>query len=134
MAFCDILIIDDDTDDVEILSEAFLQCGVREVHYVHTAMQAFTYLETVLAQEHLPKLIVTDMHLPGITGQEFLTDLKKMEAYKQIPVIVLTSTKSIFDLQKAHELGVQDYFEKPSSYQEYKKVAAYMGEKVKGAV
>ena len=45
MSGCKILIIDDDEDDVEILSDAFAQCGVEGVHYVFTAMQAFIYLQ-----------------------------------------------------------------------------------------
>ena len=77
MAGHKILIIDDDTDDVEILSEAFTQNGVKSVNYVHSAIQAFMYLESIENKEDLPKLIVTDLYLPGITGKEFLADLKK---------------------------------------------------------
>jgi hypothetical protein len=62
---CKLLIIDDDEDDVSILKDAFIKIEVDSVHYVFTAMTAFIYLESV---EHncLPKLIVTDLHLPGI--------------------------------------------------------------------
>ena len=130
MPHCKILIIDDDVDDVEILADAFSKCGVCEVHYVYTAMQAFSYLESVSNKEDLPKLIVADMHLAGITGQEFLSDLKEMEPYKHIKVVVLSSTKSPYDITKAKELGAADYVVKPSSYNEYKKVAAAIADKV----
>lgn len=124
MPHCKILIIDDDVDDVEILAEAFAECGVSSVHYVYTAMQAFSYLESVSNKEELPKLIVTDMHLPGITGDEFLLNLKGMDPYKHIRVIVLSSTKSPYDVKKAREMGGDEYLVKPVSYAEYKKVAA----------
>jgi CheY-like chemotaxis protein len=126
---CKILIIDDDRDDVEVLADAFTQCGVSDVHYVYTAMQAFSYLESIPNKKDLPKLIVSDLHLPGITGQELLTDLKSMEFYKNIPVIVLSSVKSPSEIKKAQELGADDYLEKPYTYEEYKKVAARMAEK-----
>jgi CheY-like chemotaxis protein len=73
MAACKILIIDDE-DDIANLADAFTQCCVDSVHYVFSAMQAFTYLQAV---EHncLPKLIITDHFLPGMTGAEFLKDL-----------------------------------------------------------
>src|SRR6476469_3017748 len=100
---CKILIIDDDTDDVEILTDVFKTTGVEAVHFVYTAMQAFMYLEEVKKNAALPKLIVTDMHLPGITGQEFLEDLKGMEPYKHIHVIVLSSHKSERDIEKARQ-------------------------------
>ena len=120
---CKILIIDDDTDDVEILADVFKTTGVEAVHYVYTAMQAFMYLEEVKKNGGLPKLIITDMHLPGISGQEFLTDLKGMEPYKHIHVIVLSSYKSERDIETARQLGVQDYITKPFTYDQYVKVA-----------
>lgn len=131
MAFAQILIIDDDLDDVEILSEAFTQSGVENVSYVHTAMQAFMYLQRCLTKEDLPKLIVTDLYLPGITGAEFLKDLKGMEPYKQIPVIVLTTTKLDEEIERYRAMGAMDYLVKPSSYNEYLKVADYIRSKAK---
>lgn len=73
---CKILIIDDDSEDVEILSDVLKTSGVDSVHHVHTAMDAFMYLQNWESSELLPKLIITDMHLRGITGEEFLIDLK----------------------------------------------------------
>jgi hypothetical protein len=43
MDVCEILMIDEDEDDVEILTTAFLQSGVNAVRHVKTAMQAFMY-------------------------------------------------------------------------------------------
>ena len=117
-----ILIIDDDTDDVEILTDAFSQSGVESVHYVHSAMEAFIYLEELKPGE-LPKLIVTDLYLPGITGAEFLQDLKTMQRYKHIHVIVLSTIKTETEIERYKKLGAIDYFQKPSSYEEYLQVA-----------
>ncbi|HVG42289.1 MAG TPA: response regulator [Chitinophagaceae bacterium] len=125
-----ILIIDDDTDDVDILSEAFKSSGVESVHYVHTAMQAFIYLEGIKSKEDLPKLIVTDQYLPGMTGVEFMTDLKKMIDYKDIPVIVLSTIKSVKEIEKYRQLGMVDYLVKPSTYAEYVQVADFIKSKV----
>ncbi len=100
MAASKILIIDDDTDDVEILTDAFKRTGVESVHYVHTAMQAFMYLQKFKSIEELPKLIVTDSFLPSISGAEFLADLREMELYKHIHVIVLSTTKSDKEIER----------------------------------
>ena len=123
MAACKILIIDDDLDDVEILADAFKSTGVESVHYEHTAMQAFMYLEKFKNPEHLPKLIVTDSLLPGITGAEFLADLKAMELYKHIHVIVLSGSKTKREVERYRELGAIDYIKKPNTYEDYQKVA-----------
>lgn len=122
MSTCKILMIDDDEDDVEILANAFLQSGVNAVHHVKTAMQAFMYLEKV-EYEFLPKLIITDNFLPGISGIEFLADLKGMDKYKHIPVVVLSTSKSSEEIEEYQRIGILDYVVKPSSYDEYVKVA-----------
>ena len=130
MAHCKILIIDDDTDDVEILAAAFTQSGVDGVHYVHSAMEAFMYLEEVPTREALPKLIVTDHYLPGITGPEFLKDLKTMDRYQHIPVVVLSTIKTEAQIEQYRRMGAADYLKKPASYSEYLKVADYLARRI----
>jgi CheY-like chemotaxis protein len=129
MKACKILMIDDDEDDVEILANAFLRSGVNAVHHVKTAMQAFMYLET-LEHEALPKLIITDNFLPGISGKEFLADLKGMEKYKHIPVVVLSTSKTDEEIEEYRKIGILDYVVKPSSYDEYVRVAENIKAKV----
>jgi CheY-like chemotaxis protein len=90
---------------------------------VNTAIEAFVYLEAIEDKAQLPKLIVTDMHLRGITGAEFLKDLKGMERYKDIHVIVLSSHKNEKEIETARQLGVLDYVIKPFTYKEYVAVA-----------
>ena len=109
MPNCKVLIVDDDRHDVEILAEAFTQSGVESVHYVHSAMQAFMYLQSVVEKHNLPKLIVADLFLPGITGVEFLKDLKGIEKYKHIHVIVLSSFKAEKEIEKFKQMGADDY-------------------------
>jgi CheY-like chemotaxis protein len=130
MSSCQILIIDDDTDDVEILAEAFAQLGVTSVHYVYTGIQAFTYLQQFEVKEELPKLIVTDIYLPGIRGDQLLIDLKKMDNYKHIHVIVLSCSKTQQEIERYRQMGAADYLVKPSSYNEYVEVAKAMLEKI----
>lgn len=121
--------IDDDEDDVEILADAFLKSGVNAIHHVKTAMEAFMYLQT-LEHERLPKLIITDNFLPGISGKEFLADLKRMEKYKHIPVIVLSTSKTDKEIDEYQRMGILDYVMKPSSYDEYVRVAENIKAKV----
>lgn len=125
-----VLIVDDDTDDVEILADAFTQSGVESVHYVNSAMQAFMYLQSVDEKDNLPKLIVTDLYLPGITGADFLKDLKGMDKYKHIHVIVLSGTKTQEQIEEMKQMGAEDYLIKPSSYKEYLKVAQEIKNKI----
>jgi DNA-binding response OmpR family regulator len=53
-----------------------------------------------------------------------MKDVKEMEKYKHIPVVILSSDRSEKEIQKYREMGALDYLEKPSTYEEYVKVAA----------
>jgi response regulator of citrate/malate metabolism len=72
------------------------------------------------------------MYLPGITGMAFLADLKRMDKYKHIHVIVLPSVKSRDEIEKYKQLGAVDYLVKPSSYKEYVRVAKEITERLSG--
>jgi CheY-like chemotaxis protein len=125
MNTCKILIIDDDQDDIDILSEAFTQCGVDGVHHVNSAMKAFIYLQQ-LESHCLPKLILTDLHLPGITGAQFLKDLKGMEKYKDILVVLTATIKPSKEIEAFRDMAEVDFLIKPETYQDYVNVAAEM--------
>ncbi len=130
MKTCKILIVDEDTDDIEILANAFKSNGVEGVHYVHTAMQAFIYLQKAKNKEELPKLIVTDLYLPGITGVKFLADLKRMEPYKHIHIFILSGSNNGNEIERYRQMGAVDYLVKPNNYDEYVKVAADIKSKI----
>jgi PAS domain S-box-containing protein len=81
-----VLYIEDTVANVRLV-EAILQRrpSVRLI----PAMQGLLGLE--LAREHRPHLILLDLHLPDISGQEVLTRLKADPATRDIPVVVLTA-------------------------------------------
>lgn len=129
MPTCQILIIDDDEDDISLLSETLVSCGVDEVHYVFSAMEAFMYLEAIQTKADLPKLIITDHYLPMINGTEFMEDLKKMNLYKDIHVIVLSNVGPP-EVEKYQQLGVKDVVPKPNTYEEYVALAKKITEEI----
>lgn len=64
----------------------------------------------------VPDVIVLDIEMPRMNGYEFKSNINNNEAYRDIPVIMLTSRTSEKHQQKARELGIQHYMTKP--YQE----------------
>ena len=65
MSPCKILIVDDDPDDREILIDTFQQIGLNLVQGVSSAETALAYLQAIEEDEELPKLIITDLNMPG---------------------------------------------------------------------
>ncbi len=79
----------------------------------------FTYLENPvkaiewLQQGNVPDLIISDIRMPEMMGNEFLYYLKKNELFKSIPVMILSSEESTTERIKLLEAGAADYVLKP---------------------
>ena len=69
----------------------------------------------VLAQKHIPALVILDVMLPGIDGFEVCRQLKSNSTTRKIPIVMLTARSDDNDVVKGFELGVEDYLRKPFS-------------------
>ncbi|MBA3285054.1 MAG: response regulator [Nitrosopumilus sp.] len=122
MKYCDVLIIEDDIDDIEILMEELNKTGLEKVHYVYSAKDAFQYLEDIYP-DCIPKVIVTDLFLPGLNGVEFIKQLKSQDKYKDVKVVVLSTAISEHHFEIIKELGQLDCFSKPADLAGFGKIA-----------
>jgi len=107
-----ILIVEDDTDTLEMLSTYFQAQG----YDIVTAVMGEDALE--ICQEALPDLIIQDIRLPDINGYEVCRRLRRNLRTSQIPVIFLTELKDRGDRIAGLKLGAVDYFTKPFDMQE----------------
>ncbi len=60
-----------------------------------------------------PEIIIADMRMPDMTGFDILQHVRRDPRYNQIPIIFVTSVKTLEDKLKAFELGADDYLNKP---------------------
>ena len=82
----------------------------------------------VLEQEWLD-LVLTDYNMPDMNGLELLEEMKKDDALKSIPVIMITTEGSEKRIEKFMEKGALDYIKKPFTPEEIKqKLKRVMGE------
>ena len=72
----------------------------------------------VMAETHVPDLIVMDIQLPGIDGYEAARQIKAKPALNHIPIIAVTSYALDGEENKALEVGCDAYFAKPYSPRE----------------
>lgn len=75
------------------------------------------------AGDRPPALILLDIQLPKVSGLDVLRRLKSHERLRRIPVVMLTSSREEQDLQRAYDLGVNSYIEKPLEYARFLDVA-----------
>jgi len=101
-----ILIVDDDRTNLMYLNN--LLSTKYTLHMAKNGEQAIK-----MADEYLPDLALLDIIMPGMNGYEVLSELKKSERTRDIPVIFFTGLCSEEDEMKGLELGADDYISKP---------------------
>lgn len=89
-----ILVVDDDPD-LRALVQRYLSKAGYEVVAAENAAQAHERL-----RERLPDLIVSDISMPGMTGDELIFALKVDPVFKKVPVIYLTGLEADTELAK----------------------------------
>jgi DNA-binding response OmpR family regulator len=72
-----------------------------------------------------PDLVLLDLNLPKINGFEVLRRIRASPRFKDLPVLVVTSSDSPTDRSAASALGAS-YFRKPVTYDEFVKVGAFL--------
>ncbi len=107
-----ILIVEDNDKNRKLIRDALQFKGYRTV-------EAETGEDGVrLAREHLPKLVLMDIQLPGISGIEALKQLRAEPTTKDIPVIAVTASVMMQDRQKIVSAGFDGFQGKPISVKE----------------
>src|SRR5438309_7915556 len=89
-----ILLVEDDHDDQDFITEALLNLDNRlSIHIEPNGNKALGYLETC-ADEALPQLLILDYNLPEIDGAEVLQLLMQNKRYHAIPKIVWSTSNA----------------------------------------
>jgi two-component system, chemotaxis family, response regulator Rcp1 len=111
-----ILVIEDSDTDMYLLQRAVDAAPTaRQIRRVRNGEQAIELLLQIAdgGPESLPELVVIDLNLPRIDGHEVLAHLRAHAAFKEIPVLVVTSSSSEADRKRALAGGADGYFVKP---------------------
>ena len=105
-----VLIVDDEKDFVEMLSQRFQDDG----HVIRVAYNAEEGLESLAEQE--PDVVVLDIRMPGMDG---IAALRKIRArHPLVEVVLLTGHGSAETAVEGLKLGAYDYLQKPTKYEE----------------
>jgi CheY-like chemotaxis protein len=112
-----ILIADDDQEDRFLLHTAFEEIGRSdEIFLVENGMQVFKYLDASAQQNCIPSLIILDLNMPVLNGVETLARLKADKRYKDIPVIMYTTSIHEVEKERCLEIGAADFIKKPALF------------------
>jgi CheY-like chemotaxis protein len=130
------LLIDDDTDDRELFSEAL--AAVNPIIVCDLAADAEEAFIKLNIERDMPDMIFLDINLPVMTGWQFLTNLKQTAAYKDIPVIMYSTSNNQRDKDIAKDLGALCLITKPSAFKKLKStldtIISHMDKKLYGMI
>jgi PAS domain S-box-containing protein len=108
-----VLHIEDNLANLELVEQVLTRSGVVELL---AAMSGSLGIE--LARQHLPHLILLDLHLPDISGTDLLDTLRADPRTAEIPVVVVTADATPSQIQRLRDLGVAAYLTKPIDIRE----------------
>ncbi|AFZ31200.1 response regulator receiver protein [Gloeocapsa sp. PCC 7428] len=117
-----ILMADDDEDDCMLAREAFSESRLaNDLHFVRDGEELMDYLYqrgkyAVANSAPRPGLILLDLNMPRKDGREALKEIKADPSLRQIPVVVLTTSKAEEDIYRSYDLGANSFITKPVTF------------------
>ena len=118
-----ILIVEDREDDILLIRRAFDRASVpNPIQIVRDGEEAIAYLigegkYSNRDEYPLPVLVLLDLKLPRKDGFEVLSWLRCQPGISSLPVVVLTSSNQIRDVNRAYQLGANSFFVKELDFQ-----------------
>ncbi len=118
-----ILLADDDEDDRELTRDALEHARLaNDMRFAVDGQDLMDYLKREGAyadpavEAPRPGIILLDLNMPRKDGREALAEIKADESLRQIPVVVLTTSKDEQDIFETYDLGVSAYVTKPVTF------------------
>jgi CheY-like chemotaxis protein len=116
-----ILLVEDNPRDLELTLAALAKCQLaNDIVVARDGAEALDFLYA--RGEHAgrtpgdPAVVLLDLKLPKVDGLEVLEVVKKDPHQRQIPVVMLTSSREERDLVRSYELGVNAFVVKPVDF------------------
>jgi CheY-like chemotaxis protein len=128
-----ILMADDDEDDCLLVKKAFKTSKIcNDLRFVSDGEELMDYLHQRgkyknADQAPRPGLILLDLNMPKKDGREALKEIKEDAELREIPVVVLTTSKEDEDVLKSYGLGANSYITKPVTFEGLVEVVKSLG-------
>jgi CheY-like chemotaxis protein len=117
----DILLVEDSPTDALITREALTQARVlNRLHHVEDGYEALDFLRRQGAYPDAPRpgLILLDLNLPKKSGLDVLTEIKSDPQLQTIPVVVLTTSRALVEVEAAYRQHANCFITKPVEFED----------------
>lgn len=120
-----VLMADDDEDDCLLARDAFEESKAPGAfHCVEDGIELLDYLSSSgrrgeKNRTRLPALILLDLNMPRKDGRQALREIKSIPAFKNIPIVVLTTSREEKDIAFSRDMGADSFITKPATFGEW---------------
>jgi len=117
-----VLVADDDVDDCELTEMAFVRAGIPiSVRFVHDGTELLDYLLrrppfTGSDDAPRPQLVLLDLNMPRMGGREALREIRNRPDLRELPVVILTTSRAEEDVDSTYRLGANSFISKPTNF------------------
>lgn len=129
----EILLVEDNSSDAEMTIRALKKSKLANnlLHLKDGALALdYIFCEGQYANrqiENQPKVVLLDLKMPKVNGIEVLQRIKQDVRTREIPVVVLTSSKEDPDIKRCYEHGVNSYVVKPVEFEDFYRAVSDLG-------
>jgi len=129
----EILLVEDNAEDVELTLRALRKENLaNSIQVAHDGEEALEFIfcsgnYSGRCSESPPKLVLLDLKLPKVDGMQVLKRLKSDARTRNIPVVILTSSKEERDLVQSYGNGANSYIQKPVDFDQFRETVKKVG-------
>jgi two-component system response regulator len=125
-----ILLVEDNPDDEFLTRDALRTGGIK--HDVVVARDGAEAVDWIFAREgsdaaRSPDLVLLDLKLPKMSGFDVLERIRNDVRTRGLPVVILTSSSEIQDIQRSYLEGANSYVRKPVNFPEFVRAVQALG-------
>jgi CheY-like chemotaxis protein len=117
-----VLLVEDNPADIDLVEEALEEAQFDcRLHIMRDGVRAIEFLERLDADpDHPPPdLVLLDLNLPKIGGEEVLRRVRMSPKCEGVKVLIISSSDAPADRERMMKLGASDYFRKPSGLAQF---------------
>lgn len=118
----EILLVEDNPADVRLTQEALAESKLfTNMSVAYDGVEALEYLrkEGQFKEATKPDLIILDLNMPRKDGREVLADIKADDNLKDIPVVILTTSRAEEDIIRTYKLHANCFISKPVDLEQF---------------
>ncbi len=123
------LLAEDDDDHADLIARGMRRNRIaNELHRVSNGEEAIAYLKQVSPFEDAPRpdIILLDLKMPKLDGHAVLEVVKNDPELRQIPVVVMTTSKAEADRARAYDANANSYLVKPLDFARFNEMVQHL--------